>query len=264
MLRSCLYRCRVRHHRREPREYRFSSTLFQFLLDLDEIDELARRLPLLSRNRFNAYSFHDADHLDLGQGGVRANLLEYLRREGVTEPVGRVRLLTSLRTFGHVFNPVSYFFVEDSRGDSLAVVAEVNNTFGETKPYLVSRADREGDWFKAAHRKRFYISPFSELDHELVLRFRFPDERLNLHVSGAWPGRKPFFHASLTGWRRELTLGQLAWYSLRFPFVSLKVVFLIHWHALFLWLKGVPFHRKSHHPEKQTGMLNAVETSSKI
>jgi len=232
-----------------------------FLLDLDELDRVAQENPLISSNRFNVYSFHDADHLDLGAGDVRQNLLAYLRREGVSEPVGNIRLLTNLRTFGYGFNPVSYFFVEDSAGEPLAIVAEVHNTFGELKPFLLTRKDFSGDWFKASHLKHFYISPFSDLDHELVLRFRFPGERLNLHVSDAWPGRKPFFHASLTGSREALTTSRLIAFSLRFPFITFKVIGLIHWHALRLWLKGVPFHRKSENAALQTGLLNSVESS---
>lgn len=254
-LQSSLYKCRVRHRRRAPRTHAFTSDLFQFLFDLDELDVIGRHIPIFSRNRFNAYAFYDRDHFDFGQGDVRANLEFYLRREGLTEPLGKVRLLTSPRVFGYGFNPVSYFFIEDPAGEPLAVVAEVHNTFHEIKPFLLTRADFKGNWFRATRLKHFYISPFSALDHQLILRFRFPGETLNLHVSDTYPGERPFFHASLTGERRPLTTRQLLGYTFRFPFVSARVMFLIHWHALRLWKKGVPFHSKSASPELQRGVL---------
>lgn len=217
------------------------------------------RFPLIGYNRFNAYSFWDRDHFEPTDEPVRHKLLRYLQREGLDQPVGRVRLLTSFRVFGHVFNPVSYFFVEDPDGQPLAIVAEVHNTFGERKPFLLTRADFGGDWFTATRLKHFYISPFSDVRTQLVLRFRFPGEQLHLHVSTTEPGQKPFFHASLTGERRPLTTARLLGYSVRFPFVTLKVVGLIHWHALRLWCKGVPFHRKSASPEYQTGLLRNLD-----
>jgi hypothetical protein len=229
--------------------------MFQFLLDLDELPKVVESSPLVSHNRFNAYSFWDRDHFERTDEPVREKLLRYLRDHGIEGEIGRVQLLTSLRTFGHVFNPVSYFFVADPAGEPLAVLAEVHNTFGERKPFLLTREDFGGDWFTASRLKHFYISPFSELDHQLVLRFRFPGEQLHLHVSDALPGERPFFHASMTGERRPFTTRQLLAFTLRFPFVTLKVVALIHWHALRLWLKGVPFHRKSDSPELQTDLI---------
>ncbi|MFW6352988.1 MAG: DUF1365 domain-containing protein [Verrucomicrobiota bacterium] len=261
-LKSCLYRCTVRHRRRAPREHAFATSIFQFLLDLDELDELARRSPLISRNRFNVYSFHDRDHLDGGSEAVRPKAERLLRAHGIEEVPGRIRLLTSLRVFGYGFNPVSYFFVEDGAGAPLAIIAEVHNTFHERKAFVLTRKDFDGNWFAARHLKHFYISPFSDVDHELVLRFRFPGEKLNLHVSDAYPGERPFFHASLTGERRPLTSARLFAYSLRFPFVTLKVMALIHWHALLLWAKRVPFYRKSASIARQKGLLPASDAPS--
>ena len=79
---SALYECRVVHERFAPRRHRFAYRVFAFSLDLDEIDALVARIPWLSRNRFNLYSFHDRDHLDVGNhhlvSGWRARLGEQL------------------------------------------------------------------------------------------------------------------------------------------------------------------------------------------
>jgi len=78
---SCLYECSVMHHRLEPKEHHFRYRIFMFALDLDEVDALARRIPLFSRNRWNLYTFRDRDHLTLPGGetkSTRENLNEYL------------------------------------------------------------------------------------------------------------------------------------------------------------------------------------------
>ncbi|MCC5840566.1 MAG: DUF1365 domain-containing protein [Opitutales bacterium] len=253
---SSLYSCRVGHTRLRPARHHFTARLFMFYLDLDELDELHARLPLFSRNRFNAYTFADRDHLFVGQATIRENLTGYLQAQGVTEPVGRVRLLTNLRVLGYVFNPVSFYVCDDLQGAPLAMVVEVHNTFGELKPYLLTREHLLDHRYRDRREKHFYISPFSELDHDLELRLEIPDERLNLQVINWRKGEDtPFFAATLNGERAPLTTGRLLSNSLRFPFVTLKIMFLIHWHAFRLWRKKVPFHPKSAQPELQRGIL---------
>ena len=243
------------HRRNSPVDYGFTSRMFFWLLDLAEIDSLAARLPLLSHNRPNVYTFRDDDHLYLGYPTLRDNVVAYLRENGVDAPVGRIELLTSLRVLGYVFNPVSFFFVRDEADAPLAIVVEVHNTYGELKPFLFTRADGDGELFAGSRQKDFYISPFSPLEPRLDLRLRFPSDRLALTVNTRHAGaERPFFASSLTGQRRPLTTAQLAGFSLRFPLVTLKVITLIHWHAFWLWRAGVPVHRKSAHLNRQTGI----------
>ncbi|MGC9451793.1 MAG: DUF1365 domain-containing protein [Oceanipulchritudo sp.] len=253
---SWLYSCNVFHKRFAPRAYGFTSRLFMWHLDLEEIDGICRKLPILSHNRFNVYAFRDDDHLHMGRNSLRANVEAYLRENGVTEPAGRISLLTNLRTFGYVFNPVSFFFCHDRSGEPLAVIVEVHNTFGELKPFLLRRQDLESNRFRKTFPKRFYISPFSGLDKQLEIKVDLPGERLAIHVNSYENGAsKPFFRSSLTGRRQPLTLPSLIGYSLRFPLVTLRVISLIHWHALKLYLMKVPFHRKSENRHLQTGIL---------
>lgn len=255
-MQSSLYNCHVFHRRTAPVEYGFNSRVFMWHLDLDEIDSLCRSLPLLSRNRFNVYSFRDDDHLWLGRPTLRENIEAYLAREGVTEAPARITLLTNLRTMGHVFNPVSFYFCHDAAGEPLAVVVEVHNTFGELKPFLLTRDDLAGHRFRREYPKLFYISPFSDLDQRLEIKVELPGDRLSLYVNTSEKGAdKPFFRSSLTGARVPLTSRALLGYSLRFPFITLKVVSLIHYHAFRLYLKKAPFHKKSANPHLQTGIL---------
>jgi DUF1365 family protein len=225
-------------------------------LDLDEVDELCRRIPVLGHNRPNLYSFRDDDHLFLGKETLRGNVEEYLLQNGIREKPARITLLTNLRTFGYVFNPVSFFFCHDEAGKPLAVVVEVHNTFGELKPFLLKAEDLREDQFEKSFPKRFYISPFSGLDKRLEIKVAFPGDRLAIYVNTyELQAQKPFFRSSLTGKPSPLDTRTLLAYSARFPLVTLKVISLIHWHAMKLYLKKVPFHRKDENPHLQTGII---------
>ena len=120
-----------------PAHNAFRYRIYQLLLDLDELDELAGAIPFLSLDRRNLVEVRAADHLGDPRLSIRDNLRAWLDSRGVSVPDGRIELLTHARTFGYVFNPVSFYFVRN-RDDSLAcVVAEVHNTFGERWPYLL-------------------------------------------------------------------------------------------------------------------------------
>lgn len=253
---SCLYNCRVLHHRYSPAEYAFTSRIFMWLLDLDELDSLTAKLPLLSRNRRNVYSFRDDDHLYLGQPTLRANVETYLQQQGIAERPHRIELLTNLRTFGYVFNPVSFFFCYGAEQHMLGVIVEVHNTFGELKPFFLPGDQGTGRSFRREYPKEFYISPFSPLDDHLDIRASLPGPTLGLTVNSRHHGDdKPFFHSSLQGRAVPLSHRALLGYTARFPVVTLKIICLIHYHAFRLYLKKVPFLRKKSHPELQKGIL---------
>lgn len=262
-MRSSLYSCLVFHKRHEPATYAFSTRIFMWMLDLDEIETICRKTWLVSHNRANVYSFRDSDHLQQGEPTLKENLIKWLRANGVEERPARITLLTNLRTLGYVFNPVSFFFCEDAAGEPLAVVVEVHNTFGECKPFLLSREHLRAGRFRARYPKLFYISPFSELDHRLEIRVDMPDDRLRIQVNNFNDGEdRPFFRSSLTGERAPLSNARLLRYSLRFPFITFKVIFLIHWHAVRLYLKKVPLYRKAANPHLQQGIVPKEPQSS--
>lgn len=253
ILESCLYEGSVWHHRMEPQVYRFSHRLFMFYLDLDELDNLASRLRWLSRNHFNVYEFRDRDHLMLSGQTVKENVLEWVRMKAPGLPVKKIKILTQLRTWGYIFNPVSFYFCFDDAGRPLGVLPEVSNTFREMKPYWLGTDRLVGEAFKDRQIKHFYISPFMEADLELDFNLRIPDERLDLRVDDYRAGKKIFLSA-LSGRRRELHDGALLRSMILFPFITLQIITMIHWHALRLYLKKIPFYRIEDHPELQQGL----------
>jgi hypothetical protein len=245
------------HHRFTPKVHHFRYGIFMFALDLDEIDAVAARVPFFSRNGANVYAFRDRDHLTLPgleHAGVKANIIAWLRQQGVAFPEGgRIMLVTLPRVFGYVFNPVSFYFCFDTAGQPLCAIAEVGNTFGEMKPYLIRERTPHGVFWRLTP-KHFYVSPFFGLNLTFDFRLRVPGDRLDIHIDDL-DGEERVLLTSLTGRRAPLTAARLAWFTLKYPMVTLKVISLIHAHAVALWLKRVPWHRKADNATNQRGVL---------
>jgi len=253
---SCLYECVVMHHRLAPKKHRFVYKIFMFYLDLDELDEISRKVSLVSRNRFNIFSIRDADHISFGKPSLKENLSEYLRSKGVDPTDKKMFLLTHLRTFGHIFNPVSFYFCFDASGNPVCAVPEVGNTFGEMKTYFIGSEGLRQNIFRHEETKYFYVSPFVDLDTRFDFQLHVPDEKLDIRIDDIQHAKK-FLLSSLVGSRQKLSDRLLAWYSLRFPFITLKVIGLIHWQAFLLYLKKLPYHKKSHNLHLQQEVYNA-------
>ena len=251
---SSLYECTIMHHRLEPLKNRFVYKMFMFHLDLDEIDALHARLKLFSSNRFNLFSFRDTDHLNVGKKSLKENVIEYLRQNGIELNKGKIFLVTNLRTFGHIFNPVSFYFCFDEQGKAICAVPEVGNTFGEMKPYLLREEDRTEHGFRKKMEKFFYVSPFINLDTTFDFNLHLPGEKLHIIIDDYSDGKK-FFLSAVSGTRKQLNDLRLLWYTVRFPFITLQVIGLIHWQAMKLWLKKLPYLKKSDNPELQKEVI---------
>ncbi len=296
---SCLYECSVLHARFSPRQHRFVYRIFLFAIDLDELPELHRRLPLFSFGRRNLYSFRDHDYLPTSEPlhnapahsapEIRKSPVENLKSRVLAHVAAaspsldltgaRVVLVTLPRIFGYLFNPVSFYFCYDRHGTPLAALAEVTNTFKEVKPYVLGpetrvpaasitepsappaadlsappaadlsalssqlSARREAA-FHLRTPKHFYVSPFSDVDVAFDFTLRTPGETLSIQIDD-YVGADRTLTSTLAGPRRALTPGRLAWFSLKYPALTLRIISLIHWHAFVLWLKRVPWFAKS-------------------
>jgi len=251
---SALYCGTVRHRRLRPVSNSFEYGTYQLLLDLDEIPELAARIPFLSYNGPGLTSFHDEDHLGPAREPVRRKLAGWLATRGHVLGDGPVLLLTHLRVLGYVFNPVSHFYCLAPDGRIRFVVAEVNNTFGESYCYLLDECERvRSGALRVRRRKVFHVSPFMRTEgiaYDWLLGP--PGDRLTIHMDEYRDGEK-FFDATLQLERRPLTGRELARALLRYPHVTARTIARIHWQALRLWWKGLPVHPKPEPPENGFG-----------
>lgn len=249
-LKSGIYSGLLRHRRMRPVPHHFSYRLFMMYLDLDELPDVFSGRWFWSVRRPALARFRREDHFgDPGRPLDKA-VRELVERETGRAPEGPIRMLTHLRYFGHVFNPVSFYYCFD-RDDQFVetIVAEVNNTpWGERHCYVLPQSMNRGRGSHARYHpeKVFHVSPFMEMDVDYDWRFNQPGERLTVHMENARHGEK-VFDATLDLQRREISAGSLARVLVLFPMITVKVVAGIYWQALRLWLKSVPI---QDHPDK--------------
>jgi uncharacterized protein len=246
---SCLYRCEVMHHRLFPKKNRFEYSIFMFCFDLDELDILHKKLWIFSRNRFNFFTFRDKDHLQfpLGEGynskTVKQNITGFLFSHDIKLEDGKILLVTNTSVLGYSFNPISFYLCFDAIGNPVCAVAEVCNTHGEMKLYLLDNSCLSVNTFQQKASKNFYVSPFISLSSAFDFVFKIPGEHLHMRVDD-YEDNKRVLLTSLTGQKKQLTDLRLLWYALRFPLITVKIITLIYWQAFLLYLKKIPFQRK--------------------
>ncbi|MBL7910719.1 MAG: DUF1365 domain-containing protein [Bacteroidia bacterium] len=253
---SCLYKATVMHNRMKPASHRFHYNVFMFYIDLDEIEQLRKKLLFFSHNRFNFFSFRDNEHLQLPienpdkSKTTKQHILDYLQKNSVTPAPTKIMLLTNLNVLGYNFNPVSFYYCFDEKDQPVCCIAEVGNTFGEMKPYLLSKENLSENTFHLNTAKYFYVSPFMDHDANFDFNLVIPTEKLNNKID-TFKGGERIFISTLTGLKKPINNGNLFWYSIRFPFITLKIITLIHWNALKLWRKKIPYHKKGENQDLQ-------------
>lgn len=258
---SALYVGRVRHHRFRPRPHALAYRVFWMLIDLDEIDELAARLSLFSRNRFNLYAFRDADYGDRSGRPLRPQIEAALSDAGIAHDGGPIRLLTMPRILGYAFNPLSTYFCYRRDGSLCATVYEVHNTFGETHSY-VAPADAAGRTLRQEACKLFHVSPFMGLDMRYAFSVAPPGERVSVAIDGH-DAEGRLIATTLGGKRRALSDAALLLLLATHPLLTLKVTAAIHWHALRLLAKRIPWRPHPAAPERPFSVGCAVTRHAK-
>jgi DUF1365 family protein len=251
---SCIYEGHVRHRRFQPVVNQFRYRVFLMYLDLDELPTLFANRLLWSADRVNLAYFRRRDHLGDPQVPLDRSVRDLVEEKTGIRPRGAIRLLTHLRYFGYCFNPASFYYCYDHSGERVDdIVVQIHNTpWGEEHCYVLDEAHNEhpAPGFKRfQHPKEFHVSPFMPMDIWYDWRFKEPGKTLNVHFMN-YHARQKIFDATLTLTRRDLTPHNLTRVLLSYPPMTLKVITMIHWQALRLWLKGARFHV---HPGKLNG-----------
>jgi uncharacterized protein len=244
---SAIYIGSVRHRRFAVREHEFRYRLALAYIDLDELPTLLGGQLIASRPgpaRFRRHHYLGDEHLSLADA-VR----EVVAEEAGVRPSGPVRVLTNLSSFGHCFNPVSFYYCMDEAAERVdAVVAEVTNTpWGERHAYVLARGSEDCSPVQTAavlagkSTKALHVSPFMAMDQRYEWRVSVPGETLSVHIASSNEGDLAF-DATLSLRRRELTKTTLRRMSARYPAGALRMLALIYAQALRLKLRGIPVH----------------------
>lgn len=251
-LASAIYTGWVRHRRFVPHANAFRYRIYMLYLDLGELERIFAGRWLWSLGRRNVAEFRRSDYFGDPALSIETAVRNRVECETGNRPGGPVRLLTYLRYFGHVFNPVSFYYCFAEDGIHLeAILAEITNTpWRERHAYVlpVAKAELHAPAFAWRFDKNFHVSPFVPMKRRYAWRFTSPAQSLHVHMDIEDTNGARELDATLVLERRRLTAANLAHVLARHPLMTLKVVAAIHWQALRIWLRGNPVYP---HPNLQ-------------
>ena len=230
-----LYDATVTHVRRQTLDRRFGHRIYLWLVDVDALPDLPRRLRPFAR-------FEARDHLGDPERTLRQNLDAWLATQGVDLRGGQVIMLANARLLGYVFNPITVYWCHRPDGTLECVVAEVHNTYGERHCYLL----RTDDTGRAETAKDFYVSPFLSVDGTYSMSLREPGDRLAIAVTLRQQGTTALT-ATVVGTRRPATPAALVRMLVRRPLMTYRTSALIRRHGITLWLRRLPVIRRPKH-----------------
>lgn len=242
---SNLVEMKVYHKRYRPKPYEFSHKVLYLMLKLEE-DNGVVKTNLFSINRLNFFSLFWKDYgfkeFDNPTKYVRQILEDFNIK---SESVSSIFLLTIPKVLGCGFNPVSFWLCFDSNNLLYAVLVEVNNTFGERHSYLCFNEDMSpiSRFNTINHPKVFHVSPFCKVVGNYEFLFDINDKDIKINID-YYDGDKKLIATSIKGKQIDLADKNLIKYLLSIPLMTVKVLFLIHYHALLLWLKKIPYVKK--------------------
>jgi DUF1365 family protein len=246
-VKSCIYEGVVRHRRFHPVPHAFRYPLFMMYLDLDELPALFEGRWLWSTTGPALARFCRADYLGRPDLDLADAVREEVTRLTGRRPTGPIRMLTHLRYFGYVMNPVTFYYCFDAADECVeAIVAEITNTpWGERHTYALTGADEGRGPCGTPHRfaKAFHVSPFMPMEQEYEWAFAEPHAHLRVHMTNRVDG-DCVFDATLALRRREISGAALAGALARYPWMTARVAAGIYWQALRLRLKRVPYHER--------------------
>ena len=234
---SCIYSGFVTHRRFKPRRHFFSYKVFSLLIDLEEIELLEKKIKFFSFNKFNILSFYNIDHGSRDGSCLTEWTKTILKNYKINIGSGKIKLLCFPRFFGYVFNPLSIFYCYDEDSKLKAILYEVKNTFNEQHTYVFSASTSSK---LVLHRcnKKFYVSPFIEMETFYNFRLLKPDEYISIFIRQKDTGGT-LLTACQVGKRVELNSKQLFLQFIKHPLMSFKVILAIHFEACRLWIKGI-------------------------
>jgi DUF1365 family protein len=246
-LSRALLEARITHARFAPKPYVLAHRLTYLHVPLTALPRLKRRF--LNRNGWGLFALNDRDYGKAGTD-LGAWVASAFAEVGATVPDGEVTLVTLPRVLGFGFNPVSFWLCHDREGALRAVLAEVNNTFGERHCYLCRKPDGAviGPTDEVASEKVFHVSPFMPVDGEYRFRFVEKPDRISIRIDLHREGRR-VLTATIAGPLTTLTSAAMLRSFLRHPFPTLQVVLMIHYHAARLYMRGLRIFSKPEAPD---------------
>lgn len=237
---SCIYNGEVNHTRFKPIKHFLNYKTFSLFIDLDEIEQLDKSISIFSHNKFNIFSFYNKDHGDRDGNCLKKWVISNLQKYKIEGNISKIKILCYPRIFGYVFNPLSIFYCYEN--DKLkSIFYEVKNTFNEQHTYIFKIKD--GEEIKQKCKKKFYVSPFMDMETFYNFKLIDPNQRLSVMIKQT-DAEGTVLTATQTGYKKEFNFKQLLINFFKYPLMTLKIISSIHFEALLLWKKGAIYRKR--------------------
>lgn len=243
---SAIYQGTLRHRRFTPKRHDFTYKVFMVYLDLQELDRVFAKSRWWSSGRFNLAQYRRKDYFDNnGEVPLYETVANYVEEHNGKRPQGPIRMLTNLRYFGFIINPITCYYCFDESGENLqTIIAEVTNTpWKQRCHYLLNVTEATYKKQSFMFDKAMHVSPFQPMDLQYHWSGKTPGEDLFLHID-VQRQQQSIFDATLIMQRQAMStdvMGRTIW---RYPWMTLKVFAAIYWQALRLALKRIPFYSR--------------------
>lgn len=207
---------------------------------------------LLRRNSFGIFALNDRDTGGArGAGQGAAWVWAQLAAAGIDRaPDLTLGLLTQPRMLGFSFNPVSFWLLW--RGDDLiAMLAEVNNTFGQRHSYICRNPDFAPITGQTPLRagKVFHVSPFQDVAGDYLFRLSLCPDAIDILIRHQSPSGG--LVARMKGGLHPLRQSALLRMGLARPGGGLRILALILFEALRLKRRGAVYRPLPTAPAKE-------------
>ena len=257
---SAIYRGLVAHQRIRPRRHNLKYKVFSLLLDLNELGNLNQPFRLFSYNKWGVFSFYEKDHGALDGEPLKIWVKNQLQNSKIDFDSLEIKLLCYPRILGYVFNPLSVYFCYEKEKGLIAILYEVCNTFKERHTYILPVKNNNETLVKQRCKKLHYVSPFINMNADYNFEITPPKKTVEIVIKES-DQEGIFLIASFIGEKFSFNQKNLFKCLFYYPMMSLKIMGGIHWEALRLWSKGVPFHPHKSAISRVT--VSTVESNSK-
>ena len=261
-LKNKIYNGYVSHFRFKPKIHKFKYNVFKIFIDLENIEKTTKGSIFFSLNKFNFFSFHFKDYLGKTKTNPYFKAKYLFKKHNLFFKKDKIYILCYPRMLGYVFNPLSTYFCITKENKIRSILYEVHNTFGDQHCYLTKYSPNKKDKTK----KIFHVSPFFDIDGEYEFDSFLNNKSIKIEINyyNIKNNKKNnLLNAIFYGKEKKFNDTNLLIYFLKFPFMTLKVIYAIHLNAIKLWLKGIRFFSRPNPPRNILSLSKTLKEKNR-